>query len=312
MFTVARLFPVLVIIVSLLAWFEPEPLTGLADALLPLLTITVFCLGLILRPADFRRLWNHPSALAMGLLLQFILMPVLAFVSASLLQLNTDLTLGLIITGACAGAIAAPAFTFLARGDIALAFCLSLFSALLSIVHAPWMISFFTGSDLSVATATMLQNIVTLMLLPLLAGMLCHRFIPAVSKSLQPQMDTIISLLMLLVIAITVANGRLELAMSGAVTASVVAAVVLYNLLALALAYALPRWNGHTEAEARTIALSVGLQQNSSAMALVLQTGALLANLSVVIYNLTQYISAGLLAGLWQWQINRRLRKLRS
>src|SRR5690606_26094569 len=183
MFTVARLFPVLVVVVSLLAWFEPEGLNGLGEAVLPLLTITLFCLGLILRPADFRRLWNHPSALAMGLLLQFILMPVLAFVSASLLQLNTDLTLGLIITGACAGAIAAPAFTFLARGDIALAFCLSLFSALLSIVHAPWMISFFTGSDLSVATTTMLQNIVTLMLLPLLAGMLCHRFIPAVSKS---------------------------------------------------------------------------------------------------------------------------------
>ena len=39
---------------------------------------------------------------------------------------------------------------------------------------------------------------------------------------------------------------------------------------------------------------------------------ALLASLPVVIYNLTQYVSAGLLAGLWQWQINRRLRKLRS
>lgn len=312
MFTVARLFPVLVVVVSLLAWFEPEGLNGLGEAVLPLLTITLFCLGLILRPVDFRRLWNHPSALAMGLLLQFILMPVLAFVSASLLQLNTDLTLGLIITGACAGAIAAPAFTFLARGDIALAFCLSLFSALLSIVHAPWMISFFTGSDLSVATTTMLQNIVTLMLLPLLAGMFCHRFIPALSKTLQPQMDTIISLLMLLIIAITVATGRTELALTAAVTASVVAAVVLYNLLAMALAYFLPRWNGHTDAEARAIALNVSMQHSGAAMALAVQAGGLLATLPAVIFNLAQYISAGLLAGLWKWQINRRLRKLRS
>src|SRR5690606_23454745 len=166
--------------------------------------------------------------------------------------------------------------------------------------------------DLSVATTTMLQNIVTLMLLPLLAGMLCHRFIPAVSKSLQPQMDTIISLLMLLVIAITVANGRMELAMSGTVTASVVAAVVLYNLLALALAYALPRWNGHTDAEARAIALNVSMQHSGAAMALAVQAGGLLATLPAVIFNLAQYISAGLLAGLWKWQINRRLRKLRS
>lgn len=312
MFTVARLFPVLVVVVSLLAWFEPEGLNGLGEAVLPLLTITLFCLGLILRPADFRRLWNHPSALAMGLLLQFILMPVLAFGLTLLLNLQPGVALGLIITGACAGAIAATAFTYLASGDVALSFCLTVFGALLSIVHAPWMISFLSGTEVVLYAPAVLQNIVTLMLLPLLAGMFCHRFIPALSKTLQPQMDTIISLLMLLIIAITVANGRMELAMSGAVTASVVAAVVLYNLLAMALAYFLPRWNGHTDAEARAIALNVSMQHSGAAMALAVQAGGLLATLPAVIFNLAQYISAGLLAGLWKWQINRRLRKLRS
>ena len=312
MFTVARLFPLLVVMVSLLAWFEPEGLNGLGEAVLPLLTITLFCLGLILRPADFRRVWHHPTALALGLLLQFLLMPVLALGATLLAPDSPELALGLIITGACAGAIAANALTYLASGDVALSFCLTVLGALLSIVHAPWMISFLTGHDIALPVPVLLQNILTLMLLPLLAGMLCHRFIPAVSKSLQPQMDTIISLLMLLVIAITVATGRTELTLTGAVPAQLLAAVVLYNLLALALAYGLPRWNGHTDAEARTIALNVGLQSSASALPLALQAGSLLVSLPVLIYHLTQYLSAGLLAGLWRWQINRRIRKLRS
>ena len=51
MLTAERTFPFLAVIVSLLAWQSPEPLLGLTGAIVPLLTIIMFSMGLTLPSA---------------------------------------------------------------------------------------------------------------------------------------------------------------------------------------------------------------------------------------------------------------------
>ncbi|MEK9714188.1 MAG: bile acid:sodium symporter, partial [Thalassolituus sp.] len=79
MLTAERVFPLLAIIVSLLAWQNPEPLLGLTGAIVPLLTIIMFSMGLTLRVQDFQRIWKKPEPVALGIVLQFGLMPVIAW-----------------------------------------------------------------------------------------------------------------------------------------------------------------------------------------------------------------------------------------
>lgn len=309
MLSVQRLFPLLAIVVSVLAWYDPAPLTGLQDAIVPLLSITMFCMGLTLRPDDFRRVWRKPQALTLGVVLQFLLMPLLAWLLGILLQLPPELAVGLIVVGACAGGTASNVMTYLAGGDVALSVSMTLLSTLAGIFLTPWLIGLYAGSMVSVDTTAMLLSIAQIVLLPVTAGVLCNRFIPLLGKTLAPHLADIASALILLIIAIIVAVNAGELATVGLVT---LVAVMLHNLLGLGLGYFIARRTGQTEVAARTIALEVGMQNSGLGVALALQFFGPLAALPGALFSIWHNISASLLAAYWKWQTNRRIRNLRS
>ncbi|MDF1764427.1 MAG: bile acid:sodium symporter, partial [Oleibacter sp.] len=130
MLSIERIFPLLAVIVAFLAWQNPAPLLGLGGAILPLLTAIMFCMGLTLRTQDFVRIWKKPEPIALGIVLQFGLMPLIAWLLALALQLPTELATGLIVVGACAGGTASNVMTFIARGDVALSVTLTTVSTL--------------------------------------------------------------------------------------------------------------------------------------------------------------------------------------
>jgi len=308
MYSVNRLFPLLAIVVSVLAWYEPQPLTGLKDAIIPLLTIVMFCMGLTLRWADFRRVWNKPQPIALGVLLQFVLMPLLAWILVHALSLPEELAIGLIIVGACAGGTSSNVMTYLAGGDVALSVSMTLMSTLWGVVLTPWLVAFYSSAEIAVDTHSMIISIAQIVVLPVAAGLLCNRFLPQVGQSLNSRLPDIASLLILLIIAIIVALNADELATMGSMAAL---AVVLHNLLGLGLAYAIARWNGHTEVEARTIALEVGMQNSGLGVALALKFYGPVAALPGALFSIWHNISGSLLAAFWKWQTNKKIREIR-
>lgn len=309
MFSVNRYFPLLAIAVSVLAWYEPQPLLGLKDAIVPLLTIVMFCMGLTLRWADFRRVWNKPQPIALGVLLQFTLMPLIAWLLVHLLQLPSELAIGLIIVGACAGGTASNVMTYLAGGDVALSVSMTLVSTLWGVVLTPWLVAFYSSADIAVDTLAMIINIAQLVLLPIAGGLLCNRFLPQVGRSLNSHLPDIASAFILIIIAIIVALNADEIATMGSLA---VIAVMLHNLLGLAAAYGIARWNGHTEVEARTIALEVGMQNSGLGVALALKFYGPVAALPGALFSVWHNISGSLLAAFWKWQTNKKIRSMRQ
>lgn len=307
MFSVNRYFPLLAIAVSALAWYEPQPLLGLKDAIVPLLTIVMFCMGLTLRWADFRRVWNKPQPIALGVLLQFTLMPLIAWLLVQLLQLPPELAIGLIIVGACAGGTASNVMTYLAGGDVALSVSMTLISTLWGVVLTPWLVAFYSSAEIAVDTQAMIISIAQIVLLPIAGGLLCNRFLPQVGHSLNSHLPDIASAFILAIIAIIVALNADEIATMGALA---VVAVMLHNLLGLAAAYGIARWNGHTEVEARTIALEVGMQNSGLGVALALKFYGPMAALPGALFSVWHNISGSLLAAFWKWQTNKKIRNL--
>jgi len=307
MFSVNRYFPLLAIAVSALAWYEPQPLLGLKDAIVPLLTIVMFCMGLTLRWADFRRVWNKPQPIALGVLLQFTLMPLIAWLLVQLLQLPPELAIGLIIVGACAGGTASTVMTYLAGGDVALSVSMTLISTLWGVVLTPWLVAFYSSAEIAVDTQAMIISIAQIVLLPIAGGLLCNRFLPQVGRSLNSHLPDIASAFILAIIAIIVALNADEIATMGVLA---VVAVMLHNLLGLAAAYGIARWNGHTEVEARTIALEVGMQNSGLGVALALKFYGPMAALPGALFSVWHNISGSLLAAFWKWQTNKKIRNL--
>ena len=128
------LLPMGAILVSLYAFFYPAVLSAYDKALVPMLGLVMFSMGMTLKPADFMRVLQQPRLIFLGVFLQYLLMPLIAWLIAQLLELPLLLATGLILVGACPGGTASNVICYLAKGNVALSISLTAISTLLAIL----------------------------------------------------------------------------------------------------------------------------------------------------------------------------------
>ena len=97
----------------------------------------MFGMGLTLSPSDFKILGQHPKSVLAGVVAQFVIMPLTAYVLAVTLQLPPAIAAGVILVGACPGGTASNVMTFLARANVALSVAVTSVSTLLAPVLTP-------------------------------------------------------------------------------------------------------------------------------------------------------------------------------
>ena len=133
------LFPIWVILLSTIAYQLPETFVAGKDLIVPLLSAIMFFMGLTLSVADFKRVLVMPKPIAIGVFLQFSIMPLAAFIIATLLSLPEQMTIGLIVVGCCAGGTASNVIAYLAKANVALSITMTLCSTCLGILLTPFL-----------------------------------------------------------------------------------------------------------------------------------------------------------------------------
>lgn len=143
-------------------------------------------LGLSLTVADFERIVFHPQALVAGAMAQILIVPLLAFLLVSAMELPSTLAVGCIVIAACPGGTVSNVYTFLARGTLALSIALTVISSIVTVAVLP----FFTGLALDHFAAGISEGPVRLpfwrtvgyllavILLPVGLGMFIRRHAP--------------------------------------------------------------------------------------------------------------------------------------
>ena len=172
MLSISRLFPILAIVVAYLAYNDPAPLMTWKASIIPLLALVMFCMGLTLRMRDFKRVWNNPQPVALAIIVQFTIMPLAALALAKTFGLSDDLTIGMLVVGACAGGTASNVMTYLARGDVALSVSMTLASTLWGVIATPWIIGITAGEIVAVDSLAILLSVIKMVLAPLTIGIL--------------------------------------------------------------------------------------------------------------------------------------------
>lgn len=110
----------------------------LTEVFLPLaLALIMLGMGVTLTLDDFRRVVRFPKAVAIGLVAQIVLLPLLGWALVQVLPLSYGLAVGLMILALCPGGPTASLITFLARGDAALSVTLTATSSLITLVTTP-------------------------------------------------------------------------------------------------------------------------------------------------------------------------------
>lgn len=291
-----NLFPLWAIVLSGLAFVFSDSFGSMQSAIVPLLAAVMFMMGLTLGKEDFLRIAARPKSVLVGVVLQFALMPLLALLLSRILQLNIQLTAGMVLVGSCAGGTASNVMCYLAKGDVALSISMTMTSTLVGVIATPLLCNFYLSESIAVDTLGLLSSIMQIVFIPVTLGVLCNQFLNPLRAGLEPFLPGLSMVIILLIIAIVVALNASSLHETGAV---VLLAVVLHNLSGLGGGYYLSRLMGFDIKQSQTIAIEVGMQNSGLGVALALQYFSATAALPGAIFSVWHNISGSVLASIW-------------
>ena len=290
------LFPLWALLISLTAFFLDAPFAALNAAIVPLLAAVMFMMGLTLTKDDVERIVKDPKPILVGVILQFLLMPVLALTFSKMLQLSNQLTIGMVLVGSCAGGSASNVVCYLAKGDVALSISMTMVSTLVGVIATPLLCAFYLSETVSVDTLALLFSIVQIVFVPVILGFACKFFLNDFANRAEPLIPTLSVLTILLIIAIVVALNADRLLDVGLIT---LIAVILHNLSGLAGGYYISRLIGLDIKQSQTIAIEVGMQNSGLGVALATQFFSATAALPGALFSVWHNISGSLLASVW-------------
>ncbi|MDB2483747.1 bile acid:sodium symporter family protein [Gammaproteobacteria bacterium] len=291
-----KLFPILAIAVAATGALRPDSFVAAQFTIIPLLASIMFMMGLTLTRDDAQRIARDPRPVAVGIALQFLLMPILALTLAKLLQLSTPLTVGMVLVGSCAGGTASNVICFLARGDVALSVSMTFVSTLIGVVATPLLSQFYLAEQVAVDELAMIESLLQIVFVPVISGFCFRAVLPRLSAALQPALPLFSVICILLIIGIVVALNAPQLRGIGPL---IVLAVILHNALGIAGGFTLSRLFGFDLKQSQTIAIEVGMQNSGLAAALSLQFFSATAALPAALFSIWHNISGALLAGHW-------------
>ena len=291
-----RLFPLWAIALSAIAYLQPAPFVDMKAGIIPLLTLIMFCMGLTLETDDFKRALAMPKLIITGLALQYTVMPATALLIAHLMQLDTALTIGLILVGSCPGGTASNVITFLAKGNVALSISLTSISTIIAVILTPGITWLLADTVIDVPTGKMLVSILQIVILPVTAGLLLRHFLAHQIKQIESYLPLVAVLAIIVIIAIITSLNAAQLSQ---MAFTVVLAVALHNALGLIIGYLTARKMGYSTRDCRTLAIEVGMQNSGLAVALAIKHFSATAALPGAVFSIWHNISGSILAGFW-------------
>lgn len=299
-----------------LAWLFPPAFTWMTDGSIrvggqPLLSLALgaimLAMGLTLSFDDYRALTRMPRALAAGVGLQFVVMPLSGFAIAKALELEPGLAVGLILVACCPGGTASNVVAFIARGNVALSVAMTMASTLAAVVLTPLLTGWLAGAYVEIDRWNLLVQMVSVVLVPVVAGTLLNRLFPRAAAHVNAVLPLVAIVLVILIVGGIVGGSKAQIAEHAGV---LLLATFLLHAMGFALGYALARVLGLGEVEARTISIEVGMQNSGLGSGLAKTpafaaqfanaTQAALAPVPAAISAVWHVVIGSLLAGWWR------------
>ncbi|WP_040198542.1 bile acid:sodium symporter family protein [Pseudomonas aeruginosa] len=294
---VSASFPFWVLLFAILAFFRPAWFLPLTAAIAPLLGLVMFGMGLTLKGEDFREVARHPIRVLIGVLAQFVIMPGLAWLLCSLLQLPAEIAVGVILVGCCPGGTASNVMTWLSRGDVALSVAITSVTTLLAPLVTPALVWLLASAWLPVSFAAMFLSILQVVLVPIALGLLAQRLLGERTRQVAEVLPLVSVFSIVVIIAAVVAASQARIAESGLL---IMAVVMLHNGFGLLLGYLTGKLTGMPLAPRKALAIEVGMQNSGLGAALANAHFSPLAAVPSALFSVWHNLSGSLLAALFR------------
>lgn len=239
--------------------------------------------GLSLTLKDFKRIFQYPKAIIIGLSSQLVLMPCIAFAIAFASNLSPEMKVGLVIISICPGGASSNLIIYLLRGNLALAVTFTIFNSIITLFSIPAIanlalfVFLHAQTEIHLPFLSTVIQIFIITIIPVGIGVFIRQVKTEFAEKLEKPLDYILSVLLGTVFIVKIFASR----NSGGIDLGFIEAfaifpfVFLLNLFGMFGGYAIAKISKLGMKSRFTIGIEVGMQ--NTAMALLI-SGTLLSN----------------------------------
>lgn len=266
------------------------------------LIIIMFGMGLSLTIQDFTRLFQRPKAIFVGLLNQILLLPIIAYLLITVMNLDTDIAIGIMILAACPGGPTSNLITHLAKGDTSLSVSLTAANSLITIFTIPFVVDFALRQFLNANEMIQIDKLQTviqifaIVIIPVAIGMMIKRAKPVFADQMNTPVKIASGAVLFLVIIALVVKKKEDiipyLQQAGIATS-------VLNILTMGIGFATAKIAKLNSKQSITIAIESGIQNGTMAIAIA---AGILGNenyaIAPAVYSLIMFLTSGIVIGL--------------
>ena len=251
--------------------FNPESLV----ALNVMIALMMFGVSLELKFEDFKRIIKQPKAPVIGLLIQFLILPAMTCFVTWVLAIDPMLAMGMMLVASCPGGTFSNIMAWMAKGNVAVSVSMTAVSSLAATIMTPFNFAFYAWlnpitrpllTDITMDTTGLLLLVVLVLGLPLVMGMLVGQRYPFLSRKVEKPLRIIAMTIMLALATLAFLKNTDQFLQYFDLFFVL---VVAHNGLAIALGYFGAFLMRLPEADRRSIALEVGIQNGALALVII-------------------------------------------
>ena len=273
----------------------------LSSLIIPLIQIIMFGMGTSMSLKDFAGVIKTPKGVVIGVVSHFVIMPLLGFTLANISGFSPEIAAGMVLIGCSPSGLASNVMCYLGRANLALSVTITSVSTLLAPFVTPVLMKLLAGALVEIDVMGMMWDIIKMIIIPIGAGLIFNKLLSGKSKSLDKAMPIVSMVGIAFILTIITAAGRDSLLKIGPL---LILFVLIHNLLGYLLGY----WSGRLvkmpEADCRTVALEVGMQNAGLASGIAKEMGKIATvGLAAVVFGPLMNVTGSVLASWWHGRV---------
>ncbi|MCT1926626.1 bile acid:sodium symporter family protein [Staphylococcus pasteuri] len=281
---------------AMLGFIFPSHISILGGFVPYMLGIVMLGMGMTIDPKDFKIVLQSPKPVIIGVILQFTIMPTLAFLIAKGFQLPPEIAIGVILVGCCPGGTSSNVMSYLAKANVALSVAITSVSTLIAPFVTPALIYIFAHEWLKVSFASMLWSVVQVVLIPIIIGFVFQKVARRFAQKTATALPLISVIAISLILAAVVAGSKTQILKTGLL---IFVVVILHNILGYTIGYVLAKVFRMDYKDKKAVAIEVGMQNSGLAVSLATVHFSPLAAVPGAVFSLVHNISGPILAKYW-------------
>lgn len=305
----SKTFLIWMLIASCIGFMMPSAFSSFTPWIPYLLGVVMLGMGLSIRLEDFKIVFRYSKPVIIGVLLQYSIMPLLAYIIVKAFQLPPEVAIGVLLVGCCPGGTSSNVISYLAKANVALSVAVTSVSTILSPIVTPTLMFLMAHEWMNVSFSTMFGSVTKVVLIPIIIGLIIQRLFYKAAEKTDDILPLVSVVAISLILGSVVANSKALILETGVLIFIV---VIIHNLLGYLIGYLLAHIFKLSYEDKKTLSIEVGMQNSGLAASLATVHFNPLAAVPGAVFSFIHCLTGPTLAKFWAARFEKQQKQLET